>query len=67
MALGPRAETNPDVLDGVRLGDSVLETDCRPGFTTDVLRTCAVMVPTREVDLRLAAWRVGNTCATLSF
>ena len=45
----------PWVLDGVQLGDNVLEIGPGPGLTTDVLRTLATRLTAVEVDAELAA------------
>jgi SAM-dependent methyltransferase len=49
-----RGEILPWVLDGVTLGDRVLELGPGPGLTTDVLRKRAQQVTALEVDPRLA-------------
>lgn len=45
----------PWVLDGIELGDNVLEVGPGPGLTTDVLRTVAGRLTAVEVDPDLAA------------
>lgn len=45
----------PWVLDGVTLGDDVLEVGPGPGLTTDVLRTRAARLTSIEIDDALAA------------
>ena len=44
----------PQVLDGVELGDQVLEVGPGPGLTTDLLRTRVSRVTAIEIDRRLA-------------
>ena len=44
----------PWVLDGIRLGDSVLELGPGPGLTTDLLRTRTASVTALEIDPRMA-------------
>lgn len=54
----------PWVLDGIELGENVLEVGSGPGLTTDVLRTLVPHLTAVEVDPSLAAALAGRLAGT---